>query len=110
MTSQAANRIRTAQQNAYQWPILEAFSNQLKWPVNGQFVTLTPDEWKDVLTAAFIGDHVRLAMGLSGGIVMLGQRTSRFSKERFSEWIEFLNATAVDRDVKLPAGKRYEDL
>jgi sugar phosphate isomerase/epimerase len=42
-------------------------------------------------------------MGLDGGIVMLGQRTSRFTKPQFAEWIEFLYATAADRGVVLPA-------
>lgn len=38
-------------------------------------------------------------MGLDGGVVMLGQRTSQFSKREFSEWLEFLHATAADRGV-----------
>jgi hypothetical protein len=90
---------RSGDQNAAQWPILEAFSKQLQWPVNGQMVWMEPDEWKDVLTAAFKGDTVRLAMGMNGGVVMIGQRTSKFSKGRFSEWLEFLNATAAQRGV-----------
>ena len=93
---------RTAAQNRLQWPILTAFSKQLLWPVNGRMESMAPDEWKTVLTAAFRSDSVRLAMGLSGGVVMLGARTSRFSKAEFSEWIEFLYATAADREVTLP--------
>ena len=53
---------RSLDQNAAQWPILEAFSEQLKWPVNGSLVTMTPDEWKDILTAAFRRETVRVAM------------------------------------------------
>ena len=64
---------------------------------------MDPDDWKDVLSAAFKGENVRLAMGLNGGIVLLGQRTSKFSKAEFSDWIEFLYATAADRGVTLPA-------
>ena len=94
---------RTAAQNRLQWPILTAFSDQLLWPVNGRMERLAPDEWKDLLTAAFRGESVRLAMGLSGGVVMLGTRTSKFSKAQFSEWIGFLYATAADREVTLPA-------
>lgn len=96
---------RTQAQNRLMWPILTEFSRQLQWPVNGQFVTMEPDEWKDVLTAAFRGENVRLAMGLNGGVVMLGQRTSKFTKPEFSNWIEFLYATAADRGVNLPAWK-----
>lgn len=90
---------RTIDQNAAQWPYLDAFSEQLLWPVNGQMVKMEPEEWKDVLTAAFKNETARLAMGLNGGVVMLGLRTSRMPKREFSEWLEFLKATAADRGV-----------
>lgn len=97
----ASDETRSLEQNAAQWPILEAFSEQLRWPVNGEMVKMTPEEFKDVLTAAFQGETVRLAMGLNGGVVMLGLRTSKMGKRRFSEWLDFLNATAALRGVEL---------
>ena len=96
---------RSQAQNRLMWPILTEFSKQLQWPVDGRMVTMEPCEWKDALTAAFKCENVRLAMGLNGGVVLLGQRTSKFTKTQFAEWIEFLYATAVDRGVKLPAWK-----
>lgn len=90
---------RTLDQNADQWPYLEAFSKQLQWPVNGALVWMSPEEWKDVLTAAFEQENVRLAQGLNGGVVMLGLRTSTLGKKRFSEWLEFLHAIAAQREV-----------
>ena len=92
---------RSFEQNAAQWPILQAFADQLQWPVNGSMEWLTPEEWKDILTAAFRRETVRVAMGLDGGMVMLGARTSKFSKGQFSEWLDFLNATASARGVEL---------
>ncbi len=92
---------RNLDQNAAQWPILQSFSDQLQWPVNGRMEWISPDEWKDVLTCAFKRETVRVAMGLDGGMVMLGRRTSKFSKAEFSDWLEFLNATAALRDVDL---------
>ena len=92
---------RNLNQNAAQWPILQAFADQLQWPINGRMEWLTPDEWKDVLTCAFKRETVRVAMGLDGGMVMLGSRTSEFTKSRFGEWLEFLHATAADRDIDL---------
>jgi hypothetical protein len=89
---------RNLDQNAAMWPILDAFSEQLQWPVNGKMTTLTAEEWKDILSAAFRKEQ-RVAMGLDGGFVMLGQRTSKFGKREFSEWLEFLHATAADRGV-----------
>lgn len=90
---------RSLEQNAAQWPILEAFSEQLQWPVNGKMEWLDREEWKDILTAAFQQETTRLAMGLNGGVVMLGKRTSKFGKKQFSEWLEFLHAIAADRGV-----------
>ena len=90
---------RTLDQNAAQWPLLEAFSKQLQWPINGQLTHMAPEEWKDVLTAAFKRETVRVAMGLDGGMVMLGSRTSKFKKAEFSEYLEFLHATAALRGV-----------
>jgi len=90
---------RSTDQNAAQWPILEAFSQQLQWPVNGRMETLEADEWKDILTAAFKRELTRVAPGLDGGMVLLGCRTSKFSKAKFSDWIEFLHSVAADRGV-----------
>ncbi len=100
---------RSLDQNAAQWPILQAFSDQIEWPVNGKMVRMTPDEWKDVLTAAFKQEQVRVAMGLDGGLVMLGQRTSKFTVRQFSEWMEFLTSTAIDRGVNLQGKVRSHE-
>lgn len=92
---------RTLDQNAYQWPYLEGFSQQLLWPVNGVMCKLSSDEWKDVLTAAFEKEtEPRLAAGFDGGIVMLGRRTSQFGKRKFAEWMEFLMAAAALKGVE----------
>jgi len=92
---------RSLDQNAAQWPILQAFADQLQWPINGKLEWLTDEEWKDILTAAFMREQARVAPGLDGGMVLLGQRTSKFGKKQFSDWLEFLHATAAERDVDL---------
>jgi len=92
---------RNLAQNAAQWPILQAFADQLLWPVNGAMTKLTPEEWKDVLSAAFHGEHVRLAQGLHGGVVMLGMRTSKMSMRDFSAWLEFLHMVAAERGIEV---------
>lgn len=92
---------RTLEQNAAQWPILAAFSKQRQWSVNGSMVWMSDEEWKDVLTAAFKEETIRLAAGLRGGVVMLGKRTSKFGKREFSDWLEFLYAAAAELGVKI---------
>ena len=97
---------RTAAHNAVQWPILNAFADQLLWPVNGQMVKLTGEEWKDILTAAYRQEVPRVAMGLNGGVVMLGYRTRDFKRSEWGEWMEFLQSVAAERGVKIPVSKR----
>ena len=92
---------RSLEQNSAQWPILEAFSAQLLWPVNGKMERLTSEEFKDVLTAGFRKETVRLAAGVDGGMVMLGARTSTMKKAEFSDWLEFLHFVAAERGVDL---------
>ena len=93
---------RTLDQNAAQWPILEAWAQQKIWVVNGAKTRMSAEEWKDVLTAAFEGEtSPRLAMGLNGGVVMLGKRTSKYTKARFSEWLDLLMAATPHAGVTL---------
>lgn len=92
---------RNSDQNALMWVLLSAFSEQLVWPVNGAMVKLEAEEWKDVLTAAFRNDQARVAQGLNGGMVFLGQRTSKFGKREMAEFIEFVQSVAVDRGVNI---------
>lgn len=91
---------RTLEQNALLWPLLECFADQLQWPVNGRLCHLEAAEWKDILTAAFRNETQRVAMGLNGGMVMLGMRTSKMSKKDFSEFIEFIYAAGAERGVQ----------
>lgn len=92
---------RSYEQNSAQWPILACFAKQKQWPVNGVLEWITAEEYKDILTAAFYQENVRLAAGLDGGVVMLGRRTSKFKKKEFSDWLEFLHAAAVRFGIDL---------
>ena len=92
---------RNSDQNALMWVLLSAFAEQLVWPVNGEMVKLEAPEWKDILTAAFRKETARVAMGLNGGMVFLGQRTSKFGKREMAEFIEFVKSVAVDRGVEI---------
>jgi ABC-type Fe3+ transport system substrate-binding protein len=94
---------RNSEQNALLWVLLTAFSAQLVWPVNGQMVKLEPEEWKDILSAAYKREAQRVAMGIDGGVVMLGLRTSKMGKRQFAEFIEFILSVAVDRGVDVEA-------
>lgn len=92
---------RSLSQNAALWPILQAFADQLQWPINGRMEWIEPDDWKAILSAAFKQESVRVAMGMNGGMVMLGSRTSKFGVREMSDFLEFCKATAIERDVDL---------
>lgn len=84
---------RTLDQNAKLWPMLADVSRQVEW----HGTTLTPDEWKDVFTAAL--RRSKVVPGLDGGFVVLGQRTSTMSKALFSELVELIYAFGAERGV-----------
>lgn len=92
---------RTLEQNSLLWPLLTCFSKQLEWPVNGVMCKLSNDEWKEVLTAGVRQENMRMAMGIGGGVVMLGRRTSTMPKKEFSELVEFIQFVAAERGVDL---------
>jgi hypothetical protein len=92
---------RNLDQNAALWPLLECFSEQLQWLVNGSLTCLSAENWKEILTAAFKQEHQRMAQGINGGFVFLGQRTSKMKKNEFSEFLEFIHMVAAERGVNL---------
>lgn len=92
---------RSLEQNALMWKLLEAFSRQLVWPVNGSMQQLSKEEWKDLMTAGFRQEQPRLAMGLRGGVVMMGCSTRKMGKREMADFITFIQSEAVDRGVEL---------
>ena len=88
---------RTLEQNAAQWPYLVGFAQQKQLCINGVMQWVTDDDWKDVLTACWNGE-IRMAV-FDGKVIMLPQRTSRFGKRVFSDWMEFLIAMAAQSGV-----------
>lgn len=92
-----AEPTRTLDQNAAQWPYLEAFAKQKKLCINGEMQWVTSDDWKDVLTGCWNGE-MRMA-AFDGKVIMLPQRTSKMGKGAFSTWLEFLIAMSVTSGV-----------
>lgn len=84
---------RTIQQNDLMWALLTEISNQVVWHSS----KLTPDNWKDVLTAALKRQAV--VPGIDGGFVVLGQRTSKMSVKEMNEVIELAYAFGAQNGV-----------
>lgn len=89
---------RSLEQNAAQWPYLEAFAQTKQLCINGVMQWVTEDDWKDVLTGCYEGE-MRMA-AFDGKMILLPQRTSKMGKKIFSDWMEFLVAMAAQYGVE----------
>lgn len=95
---------RTLDQNAKLWPMLFDVSKQVNW--HGE--KLTPENWKDVFTAAL--KRQKAVPGIDGGFVVLGAHTSTMDKHEFSDLIELMMAFGSEHNVTWsePAKKTIE--
>jgi hypothetical protein len=85
---------RSLEQNALLWAKLTDLSEQLPW--YGK--TLTPDDWKDVLSASL--RKARVVPTIDGdGFVPLGMRTSQMTKAEFGALLDLIEAFAAERGV-----------
>lgn len=87
-------KTRSLEQNALLWSLLGEIAAQVEW--HGQ--KLSPDEWKDMATAAL--KNQKVVPGIEGGFVVLGARTSKMTKAELSELVEFLYAFGAEHNVK----------
>jgi len=84
---------RTTAQNSLMWSILSDLSRQVVW--HGE--KLTADDWKHMLSATI--RKQRAVVGINGGFVVLGNRTSRMTKAEISEMIELAYALGAEHGV-----------
>lgn len=84
---------RSLDQNALLWQRLTTLSEQLPW--DGE--KLTPNEYKDLLTACLRKQKV--VRGIEGGLVFLGLRTSQMSKAEMADLLTLMEAFAAERGV-----------
>lgn len=102
---------RTYEANSAMWATFADIAKQVPWPhTKGiEFVIdlMPADSWKAVLTAAFEGE-TRMAQGIGGGMVMLGARTSQYSRRKMGEFITFVQAFGSERGVQWSASAQDE--
>ena len=85
--------LRTVEQNKLMWAALGDLSKQVIWYER----KLTSENWKDVLSAALV--RADIVPGIDGGFVVLGQRTSKMTKEQFGELIDLIYAFGSNHGV-----------
>lgn len=102
---------RTLDSNACMWATLADIARQVEWPhtKGGEWKIglMGSDSWKAVLTAAF-EQETKQAQGIGGGTVMLGARTSQYSRRKMGELLEFVHAWGAEKGVKWSARAQDE--
>jgi hypothetical protein len=92
--------LRSNEQNKLMWSMLTDFANQVQWQVNGALVYMSPEDWKDVFTAALRKEN-RIALGIDGqSFVFLGMRTSKMNNEKMANLIDLMYAEGNQRGVE----------
>ncbi|WJV25893.1 MULTISPECIES: recombination protein NinB [Pseudomonas] len=89
---------RTLEQNAKLWAMLGDISRQVEWPVNGIMQKLDSEDWKALMTAA-ARQEIRMAQGINGGVVMLGESTKRMTVAELGDVIECMYAFGAEKGV-----------
>ena len=90
---------RNLEQNALLWALLTELSDKLPW----HGIKLSPEEYKDLLSAGLVKS--RVVPNIDGnGFVILGQRTSKMTKKEFSDLIDLILAFGVDHGIVWDTG------
>ncbi|BBP60379.1 recombination protein NinB [Pseudomonas sp. St316] len=89
---------RTLEQNAKLWAMLGDISRQVGWPVNGVMQKLDSEDWKALMTAA-ARQEIRMAQGINGGVVMLGESTRRMTVAELGDVIECMYVFGAEKGV-----------
>lgn len=85
---------RSLEQNALLWPLLACLSKQINW----YGATLSPDDWKDLLTASLMKQRSAPSID-GGGFVVFGARTSTYTKSMMAELIELIYSFGAEKGV-----------
>lgn len=96
---------RSLEQNRKLWAMLHDVADQVEWPVDGRLQRLSAEDWKDILSAG-LHKHQRVAQGVDGGFVMLGQRTSKMRVSEMVELIEFIQWFGAEKGVRWAEDRR----
>lgn len=105
VTVDEAKDTRSIKQNRRMWALLTDVSKQVEWPIHypdtdneWRMEYLDPEEWKDILSSGLRKEQ-RAAAGIGGGLVLLGQRTSKMTIKEMMELQDFIEYFGNERGV-----------
>lgn len=128
MVAQVTDPIRTDPQNRAMWPALHDLATQVgykpaRWrgdqcleeggyaPMGPGIRPLSPDDWKDVMTALWKTSHgvrIRYIPHPEGlGLIALGLRTSKLSKSQMSDLLDCIHEFGSRYDVRFTAPESW---
>ena len=90
---------RSQAQNDLMWSALTDLSRQVEWPVDGRMTRMDAEDWKHVMSAG-LKRHQRIAAGMDGGFVLLGQSTRKLKVAEMAELIQIIHAFGDERNVR----------
>ncbi len=90
---------RTVAQNSIMWSCLEDIAKQVQFVVDGRLQYVTSEDVKDILSASLTRQN-RMALGIDGGVVMLGQRTSKMTIPEMCDMVTLCHAFGDSKGVQ----------
>jgi hypothetical protein len=90
---------RSIAQNGVMWSCLEDIATQVQFAIDGKMQFIDSDDVKDILSAS-LKKHQRVASGLDGGVVFLGQRTSKMTIAQMCEMIDLCHVVGDSHGIK----------
>ena len=83
--------MRTLEQNALMWAIIQEIADLKKWPVNGRVETQPKEFWKVMLISWFRKELPLITQDLDGRMAVVSLSSKDIGKKEWNEWVEFLN-------------------
>lgn len=87
-------KTRTIEQNSRLWALLNDVSTQVLW--HGE--KLSNEDWKNLFSASL--KKQKLVQGLDGGLVVLGQSTSKMTVAELGDLMTIIEAFGANHGVK----------
>lgn len=87
-------KTRTLEQNSRLWALLNDVSTQVLW--HGE--KLSNEDWKNLFSASL--KKQKLVQGLDGGLVVLGQSTSKMTVAELGDLMTIIEAFGANHGVK----------
>jgi hypothetical protein len=94
------------------WAMLADLSRQVPWPVffegRCDVVKLDADSWKCILTAG-LAKSQRMAQGIEGGYVLLGESTRKMGKKKMAMLLDLIKLFGDSKQVRWSASEEMEE-